>query len=379
MKRIHAAVAVATLCLAGCSSPAPPAVSPSSSLPTSNKRVPKPAAPGPAASKPLSATPALVNLGDPVVTDSDIDTVNEAIATKAEQLLQSAKYAPLEALAAQYRHSQASLPDGTWKLTRLYNALGFLPYTSSEQDWIERYKQIEAWVKKNPHSTTARVLQIRILQSGAALSRGNNWGQSVTKGGWRSMAKMLAMANTSLRAAVDIRKQCPGWYSAAQGVALLEKWPRKNYDSVVNEGVRQYPSYSVLHFARVKYLLPRWHGQPGEAEQYAAQAADKLGGEKGDMLYAQVVWALQQEFSAPQVLPGTRFSYPRAKKGYTALMKRYPHSLAVASAYAELASYQGDRATARELFQNHIKNRLVLSFWGAASWFLTCRKWALSR
>lgn len=357
--------------LAGCaSSPAPP-IAPATA----------PAAPKSASSrrKSIAVSPTFVDPGPPKVVLSDVDTGEQAIKAKAVQLLESAQYEKLEALAAQYRRSPESFPNGYWKLASVYQGLATVPDDAPDILWEVRRKLIEAWARKKPGSVTAQVALIRVLEAGAYRARGEGWSYQITPAGRQKMDQRIREADAVMRASVKLRKQCPGWYTAAQRVALLESWPRKSYDAVVDEGLRLFPSYSDLHFSRVHYLLPRWFGKPGEMERYAAQVSDRLGGEAGDILYARIVWSMLEDRFTSNILRDTQFSWPRTHKGLIALMKHHPHSLVVASAYAELACLERDRSTAKDLFQNHIKNRVSLNYWVTKAWFVDCRDWALGK
>lgn len=101
---------------------------------------------------------------------------------------------------------------------------------------------------------------------------------------------------------------------------------RTQFDGIFNEATRSEPGYETYYYRRAIYLLPRWYGLEGEWESDLATAADKLGGEQGDMLYAQVVWNLNQLYYVTP-FPDANLSWKRVDRGFEVIEKRYPDAL----------------------------------------------------
>ncbi len=68
----------------------------------------------------------------------------------------------------------------------------------------------------------------------------------------------------------------PNWYSLRQKVALGQGMDRKEYDSIVAEGRKNFPDFAAIVTNKFYFLLPRWYGQEGEAEKYLAEKQDWL-------------------------------------------------------------------------------------------------------
>lgn len=83
-------------------------------------------------------------------------------------------------------------------------------------------------------------------------------------------------------------------------------------------------------------MLPKWSGEPGETELFVQQVADRIGGEKGDILYFQV---------AEYVLCGCQnnpnLSWDRIKRGFEASEKQNGTSMLNLNRIAYLATYYG--------------------------------------
>ena len=61
----------------------------------------------------------------------------------------------------------------------------------------------------------------------------------------------------------DRRSECPGWWTAMQTVALAEGWDWKTYSGLLDEAMKQEPTYQSFYDNAAYFLLPRWHGDPG--------------------------------------------------------------------------------------------------------------------
>ena len=51
------------------------------------------------------------------------------------------------------------------------------------------------------------------------------------------------------------------------------------------------PEYYTYARDLAYYLLPKWSGDAGDTEKFVQEIADRIGGEKGDILYFQVAAA----------------------------------------------------------------------------------------
>src|SRR5436190_19540063 len=87
----------------------------------------------------------------------------------------------------------------------------------------------------------------------------------------------------------DRRSECPGWWTAMQTVALAEGWDWKTYSGLLDEAMKQEPTYQSFYDNAAYFLLPRWHGEPGAWENFAATVADKIGGDDGDIVYDRII------------------------------------------------------------------------------------------
>ena len=111
---------------------------------------------------------------------------------------------------------------------------------------------------------------------------------------------------------------------------------RLQFDGICDEAIKSEPDYETCYFRRAIYLLPRWYGREGEWESDLARQADKLGGENGDMLYAQVVWNMNQSYYL-NPFPDANLSWKRVDSGFEIIEKRFPDALEARGERAYLA------------------------------------------
>ena len=56
--------------------------------------------------------------------------------------------------------------------------------------------------------------------------------------------------------------------------SLAQGWDREAYEQLFAEAVQYEPTWYEYYTNKVVYLLPRWHGQPGEMQTYVALKDD---------------------------------------------------------------------------------------------------------
>ncbi|MEV5957111.1 hypothetical protein AB0M11_25645 [Streptomyces sp. NPDC051987] len=152
-------------------------------------------------------------------------------------------------------------------LGRDHHVLGELSEVDGVQDWIGR-----AVEEDKEHRATA------LLISGA---RHINWGwdartsaraSDVSREQWRVFYERLNIAEEQLLEAAELR---PDWITPWR--RLLTSGRGMSLGSAVNEArrdaaLRRDPLDLSTHIAWVSHLQPRWHGEPGQALEFAREA-----------------------------------------------------------------------------------------------------------
>ena len=270
-------------------------------------------------------------------------------------------FSDLDALAAKYRASKEGYADGSLKLGLVYS--GLEPHRNAPQNaWKSRLEGADEWVRKNPGSMTARVAKARLLVGYGWAIRGGSWAENVKEKQWSQFSELLRQADQVLRDARKLPERCPLYWSTWQKAALGLQVEKADYDGMFQQAIKEFPDYWFYYNNRAIFLLPRWYGEPGDWQKDLTQSADRLGGEAGDMLYAQVVCDLCSYGGGIEVFEGKRISWERVEKGLEGLLKKFPQSLAVKNDRALLAGLAGRKEKARAYF-SQIKDECDLCVW----------------
>src|SRR5215472_490038 len=90
---------------------------------------------------------------------------------------------------------------------------------------------------------------------------------------------------TILEKAANLEESCPEWYLTLQHVALGEGWNLRHETELFERAFAAEPEYYYFARAHAYYLLPKWHGEEGDSENFAREIADRVGGSAGNVLY----------------------------------------------------------------------------------------------
>jgi len=293
---------------------------------------------------------------------------------RVRNLYNRSQFDALEAIANDARATKAHFANGSWKLFQIYNCLGCRD-EEPEEMWQLHDRIHKAWIAAKPNSITARVAHADFFTTYAWHARGNDYADKVTPEGWRQFEERLQQARETLEKARELQPKCPMWWRVQMTVALGQSWSRADYDALFDEAKKFEPTFWSYDLARANYLLPRWHGKPGEWEAAAeaeAQRPDGLGWET----YARVV-AAQRGYYA-DIFRNTKASWPRTREGFELMRQRYPDDFGIPSTYCRLACVAEDQDTAKKLF-TELGTRMQAGPWGDARALARDRAWALQK
>lgn len=294
--------------------------------------------------------------------------------SKAALMLISKQYGKLEKGAAQLRSSKETNPDGSPMLYSFYD--GFTQGMEPDENTIA---DLRAWVKAKPESITARVALATFLINYGWKARGYDYAKTVSNKGWQLFEERLNEAQQVLDEAKTLKEKCPAYWSAQMEAALGLQVDRKQFDEIFTEATNYAPKDVTIYLQRAVYLLPRWYGNDGELEADLEKSADQIGGEDGDMFYAQVVWQLHDSgLSFKNIFKENHFSWPRVDRGFAVIEKTFPNSLAAKSERAYLAAYAGDAPKARE-YLIETDGKAELSIWRYKEEYIRVANWAFGQ
>jgi hypothetical protein len=262
-------------------------------------------------------------------------------------LFNSGRYADLDRLAQQLQQQRSRFEGGAWRLHVFFGTLSSPgAATATDAAWMAHIAKLERWARSSPASPTPRIALAQTYLRFAWKARGHGYSNTVTPEGWALFRDRVQSARSTLEQSAVLAENSPHWYLEMQGVALDQQWDRAEFDALAERALAHEPGYYYFAVSESNYLLPKWYGKPGDTERYAAQVADRIGGDEGDAVYFQIAAAINccNRTQAP------RLSWPRVQRGFAAIESLYRSTNHERNVMAYLALREGDVATAQQLF-----------------------------
>lgn len=270
---------------------------------------------------------------------TEANALDEYVATISWMVHQE-RFDQLDCLGDQARAKKERFPGGHWKIHELYNGLDDPTpgKHATEADWQELMQLLQSWVQTHPQSATARVALAWAWISYADDARGEGYADTVSDKGWKLYAERTAKAEKVLDEAAALPVKCPEFYNVKFNIAENQSWGKEKILALFREASAFEPGYYYYGRAVAMLLEPKWFGESGDTAKFLQNAADRIGGEKGDAYYflvassRDVVCGCQDQ---PQV------SVERIERGYNATERMYGVSMVNLNGLAYLALYGG--------------------------------------
>ena len=295
----------------------------------------------------------------------DVVLTND-VARQALAFLESKDYDKLDELAARLRSSKEYFPDGVWKLACVYD--GITPSDrATDEDWDARLLAIGRWAETRPDSITAHIARAEVLVAYAWKARGTGGSGTVSNEGWRVFRQRLIEAANFLKKAKSLKEQCPHYWRVLLRDALGLQAGRTQFNAIFDEAIKSEPNCASFYYRRAVYFLTQWYGKEGEWHGDLAKSADKIGGEKGDLLYAQVIWNMHERYGLNPFWDDAQ-AWTRVDKGFAVIEKKFPESLPAKIERAQLAIL-GNHARAAVFYNSGLSKQRNGDFAGAIADF----------
>lgn len=291
---------------------------------------------------------------------------------EAFELIDAEEWGRLERMTTALRDARIGFYNGWPPMSRFYGELAF--DTPDDAVWKRYIRLYSDWAGAFPESPTPRVALAKLYVAYAWQARGSGWANSVTPEGWRLFNERLTKAQGILAEAKALKVQDAEAYLTSIIVARGLGLPREQVDDDANQGLAVNPDYTPIYSAEAVYLLPKWYGKPGEWEKYAMDAADRRGGDDGDILYMFIVRSAAPDFGT-ELFGDHLVSYPRMKRGFLVSRSRFPTNTFDLNSFCYFASIAGDAETAAGLFRE-IGTAYDEEAWGDSKTFDYWRNWA---
>ena len=319
-------------------------------------------------SPPALAAERTASAGD--IDNADLsDTTLRDFRVSLLGLFNSSRYADLDTLAQQLQQQRSRFTGGAWRLHVFFGTLSSPgSATATDAAWQAHIAKLEQWAASSPASPTPRIALAQTFLRFAWKARGHGYSNTVTAEGWELFRSRVQSARSTLEQSAASAENSPHWYLEMQGVALDQQWDRAAFDALAERALAHEPGYYYFAVSESNYLLPKWYGRAGDTEQYAAQVADRIGGDEGDAVYFQIAAAINccNKTQAPAL------SWSRVQRGFAAIESLYKSTNHERNVMAYLALRNGDAATAQQLFAR-IGNDWSESVWKTKAAFDTGR------
>jgi hypothetical protein len=312
--------------------------------------------------KQITNCPALPAFASTINDSFDANAATSYRVGVATVLMQE-NFSALDCLADNARTTKAKYASGTWKIHLLYAGLAQPQQHPTEQDWTAHLERLGRWVAQNPDSITARIAFAHAYLDYAW--DGNP--TTVSPRAWKQFGERVDRAKDIADQATQLPAKDPELFVVQMQIAQDQGVDRPAMTDLFKTAVAFEPTYQYYYDIYATYLLPKWYGQAGDTQQFAAQAADKLGGKAGDILYFQIAAAQVCQCGDDEVTLKS-FSWPRIQKGFAAQEKRAGFSLLNINQMAFLATVFDDPTFANAQF-NRLGNRWSAEVWHTPAYF----------
>jgi len=298
----------------------------------------------------------------------DPDSPKEQLTKRSQDLLVSANFGELEAMADAARTNKERLPGGYWNLDAIYDGLSNiyadrLAQPITEEDWKNRIKVLAQWTEVSPNSQTPKVaLAAAYIQYGW-FARGFGYANTVSSSDSKLLQERLDMADKVLREAHQQGVRCPRLYREVLFLAMAQGWPMDDIVSIYSEFLSVEPTYLQAHLVMSELLTPKWGGQDGEWRTFIdsiPEAISASGSDEADLIYFVVVANKIREPSLK--INWGNIAKDRVKNGFAQLEEKYGVDNFRLNQYAYLASLTMDYPSAHSAF-TRIGPKLDIEVW----------------
>lgn len=290
-------------------------------------------------------------------------------------LLLQEDFAQLETIARQNRLEKGRLLGGMWKTSSFYTAASYTSCTQAgtEAEYLSQMALLKKWTAAYPDSVTPRLALAALYVDYAWLARGSGTADTVTGKGWRLFRERIAQVKDILIHAGSLKEKDPQWYSLMQDVAKDEGWDQPDARELMDQALAFEPDFFAYYRNYSIYVLPQWHGNPGDIQALAEEAASKYPEPQGSMLYSRIMSTLACYCGQkPEELRAA--DWQKLKLGFANIEKVYGLADINANRFAEMAFVFGDKAVAREAFIRITQRDDDI--WVAEKYFQCAKDWA---
>jgi hypothetical protein len=310
-----------------------------------------------------------------ISTDSQSGDNESQYKSDLQGLIARRAFSDLDAKADQARSSKQRFSGGVWKLYIFYETVSD-PASGDRAtvaDWEQHLAKLEEWTKASPQSITARVALAQAYRDLAWKARGGGFANKVSDASWQQFDGQEQKAYKTLVDADALPGKCPHWYLLMLEIARDQGLKKEEARALFDHAVALEPGYYHYYREYALNLLPKWNGQPGDAEAFAEESYRRIGGPEGAFVYFEIATVLYCMCYEESVKP--TLSWDVLKQGFAEVEAHYGMTLSKLNRFALLAYLYRDREIARKTLLR-VNDGWDASVWRKLDSFNAARTWA---
>lgn len=247
-----------------------------------------------------------------------------AIAEKANSLLQEKNFKQLELLAAQYRLPNSFASDGQPNLVGFYEGVSkqhsnCKNLKETDQQWDDHRALLLAWDNEIKNSITSKIALASFELAYGWHVRGSGMASTVSQNQWVLFKDRVNKAKLLLDGYKPEVRNDPGWHSSRLQVALALQSNKKEFDKIYNNAIKKFPYYYELYYTNLSFHSSEWYGSDKEANLYFEQAVKLTKSKIGPSMYGRLYTQIQND-----MFTSGRADWPKMKIGFERIIQDYP-------------------------------------------------------
>jgi hypothetical protein len=303
--------------------------------------------------------------------------IRAAIVAKSNAAFNESNFAALEKQSQEYRLHKDRTPSGVWKLTLFYRGIIDAIDTSlngAPNGWDKVPSTIGRWEEQHPTFPSAHISRSIGLIARAGKIRGSDIASRVNPNAWKPYHEAITDARRNLETYKNVSSIDPEWYEEMLIVAKNDDWSRVQFDVLLNEGLQKEPLFYETYFSALDYLLPKWHGDIDEIDQFISDAVERTSKHEGRGMYARIYWYASQSEFEDDLFDKSNAIWPLMKTGFNDVVRAYPDYWNLNN-YAKFSCIAGDKPKTKEL-TTRITGHVVAEAWSKDVTEAECASWA---
>ncbi len=288
-------------------------------------------------------------------------------------LFESKRFKRIERLIERIRKDGSMHPSGDGQLEIIYDYLPQGWFKANVYNPDEFFALLDLWEAEYPKSTPRSVTLAYAYLDRARTFKEAGSASGANEGWQKGFARDSALAFETLLAAEADGAHAPEIYAGLIRAGMALGRPREDLREFFARGFIADPTYPPLYYNLAESMTPAWGGRPGEAEEFAAEAAGLSVGE-GNVLYAKIVGRQLLHYDKYRFLDATQFDYERTTRGFETLLRKRPKALFYRNLSFLLACLNDDLDTARRQL-DEIQTDWHPDVWKRAGEFEAWKNW----